>query len=139
MNISMWIITLPIPSTSTSGSSSLFAQVPGIKKLLVEFYTGFGGRKFVVFHSLFGRRVNDALSRAVAYVIAKKYRRDVMISVSDNGFYLSSDGKIGGLEAFKDLTSENLEEILVKAIDKTETLAGRFRHCAGRPYDPQKI
>jgi ATP-dependent Lhr-like helicase len=110
----------------------LFAQVPGLKNLLVEFYTGFAGRKFVVFHSLFGRRVNDALSRAVAYVIARKHHRDVMISVSDNGFYLSSDGKIGGLEAFKDLTSENLEEILSKAIDKTETLAGRFRHCAGR-------
>lgn len=110
----------------------LFAQIPGLKKLLVEFYTGFGGRKFVVFHSLFGRRVNDALSRAVAYVIAKKHHRDVMISVSDNGFYLSSDGKIGGLEAFKDLTPENLEKILSQAIDKTETLAGRFRHCAGR-------
>lgn len=110
----------------------LFAQIPNIKNLLVEFYTGFGGRKFIVFHSLFGRRVNDALSRAVAYVIAQKYRRDVMISVSDNGFYLSSEGKIGGLEAFKDLTAANLEEILSKAIDKTETLAGRFRHCAGR-------
>lgn len=110
----------------------LYAQIPSLKNLLVEFYTGFGGRKFVVFHSLFGRRVNDALSRAVAYLIAKKYRRDVMISVSDNGFYLSSDGKIGGLEAFKELDSENLENILVKAIDKTETLAGRFRHCAGR-------
>jgi ATP-dependent helicase Lhr and Lhr-like helicase len=110
----------------------LFAQVPGLKNLLVEFYTGFAGRKFVVFHSLFGRRVNDALSRAVAYVIARKHHRDVMISVSDNGFYLSSDGKIGGLEAFKELTAENLEEILTKAIDKTETLAGRFRHCAGR-------
>jgi ATP-dependent Lhr-like helicase len=71
-------------------------------------------------------------SRAVAYVIARKHRRDVMISVSDNGFYLSSDGKIGGLEAFKELTPENLEEILTLAIDKTETLAGRFRHCAGR-------
>lgn len=110
----------------------LYAQVPGLKNLLVEFYTGFGGRKFVVFHSLFGRRVNDALSRAVAYVIARKHHRDVMISVSDNGFYLSSDGKIGGLEAFKELTPENLEEILILAIDKTETLAGRFRHCAGR-------
>jgi ATP-dependent Lhr-like helicase len=110
----------------------LYAQIPSLKNLLVEFYTGFGNRKFVVFHSLFGRRVNDALSRAVAYIIAKKYRRDVMISVSDNGFYLSSDGKIGGLEAFKELNSENLEQVLVKAIDKTETLAGRFRHCAGR-------
>lgn len=110
----------------------LYAQVPSLKNLLIEYYTGFGGRKFVVFHSLFGRRVNDALSRAVAYIIARKYKRDVMISVSDNGFYLSSEGKIGGLEAFKELKSENLEEILVQAIDKTETLAGRFRHCAGR-------
>ncbi|AEG17803.1 DEAD/H associated domain protein [Methanobacterium paludis] len=110
----------------------LYAQIPSARKLLIEFYKGYGGRKFVVFHTLFGRRVNDALSRAVAYLLAKKYKRDVMISVSDNGFYLSSDGKIGGFEAFKELKSDNIEEILVKAIDKTETLAGRFRHCAGR-------
>ncbi len=110
----------------------LYAIIPSNKKLLIEHYKGFGGRKFVVFHTCFGRRVNDALSRAVAYILAKKYKRDIMISISDNGFYLSSEGKIGGLEAFNDLTSENIEEILIKAIDKTETLAGRFRHCAGR-------
>lgn len=110
----------------------LYAEIPSNQRLLVEFYTGFGGRKFVVFHSLFGRRVNDALSRAVAYVVAQKYKRDVMISISDNGFYLSSEGKINGLEAFNDLSSQNLEEVLIKAINKTETLASRFRHCAGR-------
>ena len=110
----------------------LYAVIPSARTLLVEFYTGFGGRKFMVFHSLFGRRVNDALSRAVAYIIARKYKRDVMISVSDNGFYLSSEGKIGGLDAFNELRSDNIEDILVKAIAKTETLAGRFRHCAGR-------
>ena len=110
----------------------LYAQIPSARKLLIEFYKGYGGRKFVVFHTLFGRRVNDALSRAVAYLLAREHKRDVMISVSDNGFYLSSDGKIGGLETFKELKSDNIEEILVKAIDKTETLAGRFRHCAGR-------
>jgi ATP-dependent Lhr-like helicase len=90
----------------------LYAVVPNLKTLFVEYYTGFGGRKFVVFHSLFGRRVNDALSRAVAYVIARRYRHDVMISISDNGFYLSSEGKIGGLEAFQELTTENLEYFL---------------------------
>jgi len=110
----------------------LYAQIPSQRKLLIEYYTGYGNRKFVIFHSLFGRRVNDALSRAVAYMIAEKSRKDVMISISDNGFYLSSDGKIGGLDAFKNLTSENIAETLTKAIDKTETLAGRFRHCAGR-------
>lgn len=110
----------------------LYAVIPSNKKLLIEHYKGFGDRKFVVFHTCSGRRVNDALSRAVAYILAKKYKRDIMISISDNGFYLSSEGKIGGLEAFQDLTSENIKDILIKSIDKTETLAGRFRHCAGR-------
>lgn len=110
----------------------LYMGIPHHKKMFIEFYTGYGNRKFIIFHSLFGRRVNDALSRAVAYLIAREYKRDVMISVSDNGFYLSSEGKIGGLESFKLLNTENLEDILVRAIDKTETLAGRFRHCAGR-------
>lgn len=110
----------------------LYAKIPSKRRLLVEFYKGFGGRKFIIFHSLFGRRVNDALSRAIAYIIAKKYKRDVMISVTDNGFYLSSDGKMGGLESLQKLDPENLRRILTEAIDKTEILTGRFRHCAAR-------
>jgi ATP-dependent Lhr-like helicase len=110
----------------------MYAQIPSARNLLIEFYKGYGGRKFVIFHTLFGRRVNDALSRAVAFIIAEKFKRDVMISVSDNGFYLSSDGKVGGFDVFTELTPDNIEEILIKAIDKTETLAARFRHCAGR-------
>ena len=110
----------------------LYSVIPSKNKLLVEYYTGFGGRKFVVFHSLYGRRVNDALSRAVAYIIAQRYHRDVMISIDDNGFYLSSDSKIGGVEAFEELNSENFRDILIKSIDKTETLASRFRDCANR-------
>ncbi|MDR1721634.1 MAG: ATP-dependent helicase [Methanobrevibacter sp.] len=110
----------------------LYAQIPSNKKLLVEYYTGFGGRKFVIFHSLFGREVNDALSRATAYIIAKKYNIDVTISISDNGFYLSSDDKIHGLEGFKQLKSETLKKTLIKSIEDSETLSSRFRHCAGR-------
>ena len=109
-----------------------YAQIPSNQKLLIEYYKGFGDRRFVIFHSLFGRKVNDALSRAVAYVVAQRYNINVTISISDNGFYLSSDGKIGGLEAFKELTPENFEIILTKSLNKTETLASRFRHCAGR-------
>ena len=110
----------------------LYAQIPSNRKLLIEYYSGFGGRKFLIFHSLFGRQVNDALSRAIAYIIAKKSNIDITISISDNGFYLSSDKKMGGFEAFKKLSSENLRNILIQAISKTETLASRFRHCAGR-------
>jgi len=110
----------------------LYSMIPSKNRLLVEYYTGFGGRKFVVFHCLYGRRVNDALSRAVAYIISKRYHRDVMISIDDNGFYLSSDSKIGGVEAFEELSSENLRSVLIEAIDKTEILATRFRDCANR-------
>ena len=109
-----------------------YAKIPSNQLLLIEYYKGFGGRRFVIFHSLFGRKVNDALSRAVAYIVAKRYNINVTISISDNGFYLSSDGKIGGLESFNELTPENFENILSQSLNKTETLASRFRHCAGR-------
>lgn len=109
-----------------------YAAIPSNRKLLIEYYTGFGGKKFVIFHSLFGRKVNDALSRATAYLVSKRYNSNVTISISDNGFYLSSDSKIGGLESFKELTPENFKNILTQSLNKTETLASRFRHCAGR-------
>ncbi len=110
----------------------VYSVIPSTRKLVVEHYKGFGDRKFVIFHSLFGRKTNDALSRAVAYIALNVYKRDVSISVSDNGFYLSSDKKINGLDSFNQLTSDNIAEMLEKSLDKTETLASRFRHCAGR-------
>ena len=109
-----------------------YAQIPNRQKLVIEYYTGFGGRKFVVFHSLFGRKVNDALARAIAYIASEKNKKNITISVTDNGFYLSSEGKISAYESFKKLTPENFENILISSIDKTETLSSRFRHCAGR-------
>ncbi|WP_295604931.1 ATP-dependent helicase [Methanobrevibacter sp.] len=112
----------------------LYAQIPHKQKLLVEYYTGFGGRKFVVFHSLFGRKTNDAIARAVAYVASDRNKRNITISITDNGFYLSSDGKMGALEALKRLNPNNFENILIRSLDKTETLASRFRHCAGRSF-----
>ncbi len=110
----------------------LYAKIPHANRLLIEFYIGYGGKKFVIFHSLFGKRVNDALSRAIAYIISKTERKDIGISISDNGFYLSANGKIKALQAFENLNQENIGEILINAIDKTEVLTRRFRHCAGR-------
>ncbi|WP_409199819.1 ATP-dependent helicase [Methanobrevibacter sp. DSM 116169] len=109
-----------------------YGQIPSTRRLLIEYYKGFGDRRFAVFHSLFGRKVNDALSRAIAFIIAKKYNTNITISVTDNGFYLSSEGKIGALEAFRELNSENFRNILIQSLNKTETLASRFRHGAGR-------
>ncbi|MEK6953107.1 MAG: ATP-dependent helicase [Nanoarchaeota archaeon] len=110
----------------------LYSEVPNDKKLLIEFYHDEKNKKYVIFHSLYGRRVNDVLSRAVAYAIAKIQKRDVEIGINDNGFYLSSYQNMQVLRAFELLTSENLEEVMKRAIEKTEVLKRRFRHCAMR-------
>lgn len=111
----------------------LYAEIPHDKKILVEFYRGFANQKYIVFHTLYGRRVNDVLSRAIAYLISKQQRRDVTISLTDNGFYLTAgESKVQALQSLELLKKENLRQLMVKAIEKTEILTRRFRHCATR-------
>ncbi len=108
-----------------------FAIIPTSSKLLIEHYDE-GGKKYAVFHTLYGRRVNDCLARAVAYVISKIQHRDVEIGISDNGFYIASMHPIQAVRAFELLKSERFEELMKAALEKTEILKRRFRHCAAR-------
>lgn len=111
----------------------LYAEIPHSKKLIIEYYSDLEtNKRYVIFHALYGRRVNDVLSRGVAYVIAKLQKRDVEIGINDNGFYLASKNPIQSLRAFDVLNPENLEEVMKKAIERTEVLKRRFRHCATR-------
>ena len=106
-----------------------YAKIPHENQLVIEFYSG--EKNYVIFHSLYGRRVNDALSRALAYLIAQKTKKDIEIGINDNGFYFAGEN-LPIEQALKLLTPENLREILDDAISKTEVLKRRFRHCAAR-------
>jgi ATP-dependent Lhr-like helicase len=106
-----------------------FSDIPNENLLLIEEYKA--ERNYVIFHTLYGRRVNDALSRAFAYIAARTGGRDIAIGVNDNGFFISGN-KLQIEKALKFINSENLEEILKEAIEKTEVLKRRFRHCATR-------
>ncbi|MFH1510254.1 MAG: ATP-dependent helicase [Candidatus Woesearchaeota archaeon] len=108
-----------------------YLDVPTDRKILVEVYSA-GEQTYFVFHSLFGRRVNDALSRAVAFAVARISHRDVQIGINDNGFYITSDKKVQVLKALELLRSDKFELVLSNAIEKTEILRRRFRHCAMR-------
>ncbi len=88
--------------------------------------------RYIVFHSLYGRRVNDCLSRAVAFAISRVDHKDVELGIDDNGFYVRSDSKVNILKILKLIKSNDFEKILSNAIDKTEILKRRFRHCAAR-------
>jgi len=106
-----------------------YSKIPHEGRILMEFYKG--EKNYLIFHSLYGRRINDALSRALGYLMGQKVGRDIEIGINDNGFYFSGEN-LPIDEALKLLTEKNLRKILEEAIAKTEILKRRFRHCAAR-------
>ncbi|MBI2653158.1 ATP-dependent helicase [Candidatus Woesearchaeota archaeon] len=110
-----------------------YAEIPSHSRIIAEHYTeDKGKRKYVIFHALYGRRVNDCLSRAVAFAIARTQHRDVEIGISDNGFYVASDKSVNVMQAFNLIKSKEMRKIMEMAIEHTEVLKRRFRHCAAR-------
>jgi ATP-dependent Lhr-like helicase len=107
-----------------------FLEIPDGNTILVEKFID-NEKRYLLFHSLYGRRVNDALSRVIAYLMGVSGGRDVEIGITDNGFYLSG-GKMPLNRALEELNEKNLEKFLKEAIDRTDVLARRFRHCATR-------
>lgn len=110
----------------------LYAKIPNDKTLLLEYYKDENNKKYIIFHSLYGRRVNEVLARLFAYAISKLQKKDVQIGINDNGFFLTSKQPLQVLRALRAIKPERLQEIMNKAIDKTEILSRRFRHCAAR-------
>jgi ATP-dependent Lhr-like helicase len=108
-----------------------FLEIPDKNNIIIEKFTDEDGKKFLIFHTLYGRRVNDALSRAIGYLIGSAGGRDIQIGITDNGFYLSGE-RMMLKRALETLTEKNLEKTLKEAIERTDTLARRFRHCAAR-------
>ena len=106
-----------------------FSCVPDEKTLVVEKFRE--DKEYLIFHSLYGRRVNDALARAYAFAAARFYSRDVEMGINDNGFFIAGQ-ELNEDKIIRAVRSDNLREILKEAIEKTEVLRRRFRHCASR-------
>ncbi len=106
-------------------------EFPSHRNILKEKFLDEEGRLNIVYHTLFGRRVNDALSRACAYLAGEKTKRNIGVAVSDNGFILilPVEKEINPLE---ELLQRNLREVLMKAVRKTELMKRKFRHCGVR-------
>ncbi|MCH9028233.1 MAG: hypothetical protein IH819_01180, partial [Bacteroidetes bacterium] len=99
-----------------------YAEIPSNSRIIVEHYTNDRGIKHTIFHTLYGRRVNDCLSRAVAFAISKSQHRDVEIGINDNGFYVASEKTVNVMHAFKLIKSKDFRKVLNMAIDRTEVL-----------------
>lgn len=117
--------------------------VPTNKRLLVELWSEESTQN-LIFHFLFGRRVNQVLSRAYAHILSNELGVPVRITVSDNGFMLTLPARtITDISVAKDLvsmlSSTNLRETLVKALRRSEILKRKFRHVAERSLALLKV
>jgi len=110
-----------------------YSTIPDDETLLIEEVLE-GRRAKYFFHTLIGRRANEALSRAFAYLISKKKRCNVGIAISDNGFMLILPGekRLSEEEIRALFQLEDLRGTLKNALDNTELLKRRFRHVANR-------
>ncbi len=108
-------------------------NTPTDKNLLIEQYTDEDDTK-IIFHTLYGRRVNDCLSRAIAYAIAKTMHKDVELGINDNGFFIKSITTSEAVKTLKMLKPDKLADIMRLAIENAEVFKRRFRHCATRSF-----
>ena len=106
-----------------------FIGVPDDRTIFIEKFKE--KKEYLVFHTLYGRRVNDALSRAYAYGAARLRERDIEIGINDNGFFIAGEF-LDEKKILDFVKAKDLEKILREAIEKTDVLKRRFRHCAGR-------
>ncbi|MGB2581471.1 MAG: crosslink repair DNA glycosylase YcaQ family protein, partial [Thermoplasmata archaeon] len=108
--------------------------IPTDSRLVVEGYIDQSGNRNAIFHFPFGRRVNDALSRAYASALSERVKANVTVSVSDDCFMLTvpKPFNLDGLASA--VTSESLERRLRDSVKDSQLFMQRFRHVATRSF-----
>ncbi|MBD3318841.1 ATP-dependent helicase [Candidatus Woesearchaeota archaeon] len=101
------------------------------KQLVVEEISDEMGTRYV-FHTMFGRRVNDCLSRAIAFIASRRTQRDVQVAITDNGFTIAGAKNLSIRHVMGLLRSDKIDMVMSRAIEKSEVYKRRFRHCAER-------
>ncbi len=108
--------------------------VPTNEKFLVEGYIDKANQFSVIFHFALGRRVNDALSRIIAFHISRDFSVNSRISLTDDGFMLTFNRKVDVARVSELLKTITIGGSLRNAVKSTELFKQRFRHCATRSF-----
>ncbi|WP_255192068.1 ATP-dependent helicase [Natronobeatus ordinarius] len=90
-------------------------------------------RRYYV-HSVYGREVNDGLSRLLAHRCAQEATANVTVAVADNGFTLSMplNRKVDLVGVLEDLEPDRVREELRRALSGTDLVKRYFRINATR-------
>ncbi len=138
---------MPMDKNTRSSITSYFTEqllfakhVPNDKLVLIEKTSDEKGeRNYLVFHSLYGRRVNDALSRLFAIEASDMFETDVGLMINDNGFVIVTDAalKIGKEDISRlvsNVANSDAARIIRANVRRTEMMKRRFRHAAVRSF-----
>lgn len=107
---------------------------PTDRRLVVEGYRDGKGNFNMIFHFCFGRRTNDALSRAYAFALGRLHGVNVSVSLSDDNFMLTLPREVSMKGLDRLVTPRNLEGYVRSSVRQTELFKQRFRHCAMRSF-----
>lgn len=110
--------------------------VPSGLKILVEGYIDNMRLKNIIIHSIFGRRVNEPIARALASEIVTRYGGRVKYSIHDSGMMLTLEEvrHFELYEIFNMVHHENVESILRSELRESDLFKRRFLHCANRGF-----
>lgn len=138
---------MPMDENAKNSIHTYFAEqliytgiIPNDRLILIEKTNDPENEKnLIVFHSLYGRRVNDALSRIVGFMIGDMYQADVSINIADNGFVIATgeDVEISKRELerlMKELGEVDPQRLLKENVRRTEMMKRRFRYSAARSF-----
>lgn len=108
-------------------------EVATHQNITVEKYIDEDNRQNLIFHTIYGRRVHDAIARIMAHILQKKFGSNIGMIIDDNGFVLQTPRRPVDIEGLLDDLAEcDPESELREAVAKTELMKRRFRHVAGR-------
>ncbi len=108
-----------------------FSEVPRADVLLVEESPLDDGYLYT-FHAPLGYSACEALGRATAARLGRRFGRDLTLTVADLGWSLGlSDGaRLSAEDLVPVFAAENFEDDVLEGLDRGDLLARRFRHVA---------
>jgi ATP-dependent Lhr-like helicase len=109
------------------------SEIPGVDSILVEEYPDLNGDGTTyAFHAPLGRPAAEAMARATAARLGRRFGKDLKIVVADLGWSITlpEGSKISAEDIPPLLAIENFESDVLDGLDRGELLSRRFRHVA---------
>ncbi len=109
------------------------SEIPGVDTVLVEEYPDpMGVGTIYAFHAPLGRPASEAMGRATAARLGRRFGRDLKLVVADLGWSLTlpEGARLNAADLPALLSPEHFEDDVLDGLDRGELLGRRFRHVA---------